>query len=358
MSLAFEHVLLSMLPVAVVVIDGEGQVQNANPQAHSLLNCVLVGRLWRDIVHQVFKPQANDGCEVSLADGKMVSITTQALTDEPGQIIVLSDLTETRQMQEQVAKDRQLKEMGKMVASLAHQVRTPLSAALIYASTISHKDINRDQVQHFAKKLKVRLQNIEQQIKDMLLCAKGGNLVLSVKSLTEFLLELQEACIDRVQVANVKLAIFNYCGDVKIKCHNDTLLGAFCNIINNAIESGSDDLQITITAKLHQHSVLIAIEDNGSGMDQETLDQVTEPFFTTRRNGTGLGLDIVRAVIDEHDGRFVIASTIGVGTKITMTIPEYRVTNVNDKSMHGKMTAIPSSRGLIPSGHNAAGSSR
>lgn len=316
--------LISMLPTAIIVIDGEGVVQHANPAAEELLHCPLIGNNWRDIVQQAFKPQASDGCDVSLADGRLVNITTKALPDQPGQLIVLNDLTDTRRLQQQIARDQQLKEMGKMVASLAHQVRTPLSAALIYASTISRKEMTKEQVGQLAQKIKVRLQNIEQQVKDMLLCAKGGHLPLSTVKLSDFLDQLQDSSVDRIHLANAKLAVFNHCGEAYLKCHTDTLLGAFFNLINNALENAKDNLQLTVTATVQQQKyIVIQVEDNGQGMDKATVSKVTEPFFTTRQDGTGLGLDIVRAVVDEHHGQLHIESQKGIGTKVTIALPKY-----------------------------------
>ena len=165
--------LLDLLPGGVVVIDGRGIVDEANPAALDLLGADLVGRLWRDVIAQRFAPRGDDGHEVSLRDGRRVAIATRSLESEPGQLVLLTDLTETRRLQEQLARHQRLSSLGRMVASLAHQVRTPLSAALIYASHLQQGALNPDQQSRFAGRLKARLEDMERQVRDMLVFARG-----------------------------------------------------------------------------------------------------------------------------------------------------------------------------------------
>jgi two-component system sensor histidine kinase FlrB len=131
----FSH-LLSVMPAGVLVIDHRGTVSLANKQASALLEEPLEGQLWRDVIARAFRPQADDGHEVSMRNGKRVKIDISPLTEEKGQLIVITDLTETRQMQQRLSHMQRLSSLGKMVASLAHQVRTPLSSALLYAENI------------------------------------------------------------------------------------------------------------------------------------------------------------------------------------------------------------------------------
>lgn len=125
--------LLDLLPGGVIVIDGQGHVREANPAACELLGAPLVGELWRQVIARSFAPREDDGHEVSLRDGRRLSIATRSLDAEPGQLVLLNDLTETRRLQGQLARHERLSSLGRMVASLAHQIRTPLSAALLYA---------------------------------------------------------------------------------------------------------------------------------------------------------------------------------------------------------------------------------
>lgn len=96
--------LLSLLPGGVIVIDEEGRVREANPAACDMLGLPLEGELWRHVITRCFAPREDDGHEISLKDGRRLSIATRSLDAEPGQLVLLNDLTETRHLQDQLAR--------------------------------------------------------------------------------------------------------------------------------------------------------------------------------------------------------------------------------------------------------------
>ncbi len=148
-----------------------GVVREANPAAIDLLGQPLLGMLWRHVISRCFAPREDDGHEVSLKDGRRLSIATRSLDAEPGQLVLINDLTETRHLQEQLARHERLSSLGRMVASLAHQIRTPLSAAMIYASHLTERELPVETQQRFAARLKDRLHELEHQVRDMLVFA-------------------------------------------------------------------------------------------------------------------------------------------------------------------------------------------
>ncbi len=164
--------LLDLLPGGVIVIDSHGFVCEANPAARELLGEPLEGELWRQVIARCFAPREDDGHEISLKDGRRLSIATRSLEGEPGQLVLLNDLTETRRLQDQLARHERLSSLGRMVASLAHQIRTPLSAALLYASHLNEQTLPVETQQRFAGRLKERLHELEHQVRDMLVCCK------------------------------------------------------------------------------------------------------------------------------------------------------------------------------------------
>jgi two-component system sensor histidine kinase FlrB len=87
--------------------------------------------------------------------------------------LLLTDLTETRALQQRLSRHQRLSEMGRMMSSLAHQIRTPLSAAMLYAGHLCDSDLSQEQTRRFSYKLLDRLQHLEQQVKDMLIFVRG-----------------------------------------------------------------------------------------------------------------------------------------------------------------------------------------
>ncbi|WP_368665597.1 histidine kinase dimerization/phospho-acceptor domain-containing protein, partial [Arthrobacter sp. GMC3] len=138
-----------------------------------LLGEPLVGHPWREVIARCFAPRRDDGHEISLRNGRRLSIATRSLAGEPGQLVLLTDLTETRRLQDQLARHERLSSLGRMVASLAHQIRTPLSTALLYASHLEQGGLSEQQQQRFAGSLKARLHELEHQVRDMLIFARG-----------------------------------------------------------------------------------------------------------------------------------------------------------------------------------------
>ncbi len=134
--------LLNFLPGGVVVLDSSGRVSECNPAAIDLLGEPLEGERWRDVIARSFMPRRDDGHEVSLHDGRRISIGTRNLGAD-GQIILLTDQTETRRLQTELSRHERLSALVKMMSALAHQIRTPLSAAMLYSGHLCNEFARR-----------------------------------------------------------------------------------------------------------------------------------------------------------------------------------------------------------------------
>lgn len=324
--------VLAVLPAGVVMLNGHGQVFQTNPAAEQLLGEALIGRLWVEVIQEAFAPREDDGHEVSLRDGRRVSITTSSLTGGRGQLILLQDMTETRELQSALSRHERLSSMGKMVASLAHQLRTPLSTALLYSGHLQKAGLPDDKRQRFAHKLTDRLRHMDRQIKDMLIFAKGethmaqrvtlGQLLGSIRQAVEPVLDRAGACCDW------SLPAQDEASQVFMVVSEDSLVGAILNLVNNALEVSVPPPPLrlhveyveTLPQQVGKH-VLMCLMDEGPGIDEALLNKVNEPFFTTKSQGTGLGLAIVRAVIEAHKGRFWLQSVPEQGTRAWIALP-------------------------------------
>lgn len=311
--------LLDLLPGGVIVIDGQGVVREANPVARSLLGRPLVGMLWREVIARNFAPREDDGHEISLKDGRRLSIATRSLQGEPGQLVLLADLTETRRLQDQLARHERLSSLGRMVASLAHQIRTPLSAALLYASHLSEQDLPFEQQQRFAGRLKERLHELEHQVRDMLVFARGELPLPDRIAPGVFFDALRRAAEPHLLGMTVRWQCDARQGE--LLCNRDTLVGAVLNLIENAIQAGGRETCLKIHLHARGNSLRLCVSDNGPGIDKATLARLGEPFFTTKTTGTGLGLAVVQAVVRAHQGELRLRSRVGRGTCATLVMP-------------------------------------
>lgn len=316
--------LLDFLPGGVIVLDARGRVVQSNPAAEMLLGSSPEGKPWRKVIAESFAPQNDDGLEVTTITGRRVSVSTSSL-EHDGQIVLLTDQTETRNLQAHLSRNERLSAMGKMVSALAHQIRTPLSAATLYVGHLCDDSLSEDIHKKFAGKALQRLQHMEKQVRDMMLFVKSElplNDILTVDQLEQ---ELRAAAEVTLQGSRISCEWKNTAGSRSIKCHKAALVSSLMNLVNNAVQSAEAEVSLRISfllKKQHDTGLLeVSVVDNGLGMSPQTLEKVKEIFTTTKPQGTGLGLAVVRSVAKAHGAEFTLKSSQGRGTKALILMP-------------------------------------
>lgn len=338
MSNRMEHILQAM-PSGVVIINGDGIVTDTNPVAEQLLGMTLVGARWLDIIHTAFAPQDDDGHEVSLKNGRRVKFAITPLTPEPGQLIVLTDLTETRLLQKNLSHLQRLSALGKMVATLAHQVRTPLSAALLYASNLASPKLSDAARSKFQQKLVDRLNELERQVNDMLLMAKGRQDALGEAiGLTDVMDNVMANC-EPIAVQKGCGLTFNDASTGQLLANSNALSSAINNLLMNSMEAGATHIHVFASDLGEQ--LRLDVIDNGKGLDANMQQKVLEPFFTTKAQGTGLGLAVVQSVVRNHGGEIRLSCLPGKGCTVSLVFPRAKTspnTHSLDAENHAAIT--------------------
>ena len=317
--------LLDALPGGVIVLDGAGVVQDCNPAAVALLGEPLCGVVWRDVVCRAFAPQAAEDGEAALRDERRVNVSTRPLVAEPGQILLLQDVTETRALQERVNRHQRLSAMGEMVARLAHQIRTPLAGALLYVSHLARPGLSPAELQRVTDKIRTRLRHLEHMVNDMLLFARGGANAAEEIALQALIEAFAQALEPQLQACAGRLDIAAGVPDVRLHGNREALLGALLNLGTNAIQACGQGARLSLEARACGADVQIALRDNGPGVSQHVRDHLFEPFFTTRPDGTGLGLAVVRAVVAAHHGAVWVESQSGSGATFVVQLSSAQV---------------------------------
>jgi two-component system, sensor histidine kinase FlrB len=321
--------VLQALPAAVILLDQRGIVYQANPAAISMLAEPLLNQPWFTVINRCFQPRSDDGLEVSLKDGRRVKLQISALLThteytQPGQLIMLTDLTETRQLQSRLSHLQRLSTLGKMMATLAHQIRTPLSAAMLYAQNLANPRATLQVQQQFQQKLLSRLQDLEQQVGDMLLFARSGSAQqVSIFTLSQLIEQLN---------SGVEALLLQHQGELTLQCADDSscllgnqnaLCGALQNLIQNSIQAAGSGAKMVLQLAPSRESkdmLSIRLSDNGPGVSAALQSSLFEPFVTGRANGTGLGLAVVQAVAHSHQGSVRYIPT-GQGACFEMLLP-------------------------------------
>lgn len=334
-----QHVaIFDAMPNGLLVLNNKGKVIQANAQANSLLGVPLLQQSWRDIIDQAFEPKANDGHEVSLKNGLLVKVSTSPLANQLGQLIVITDLTETRLLQARLSHMQRLSSLGRMVATLAHQIRTPLSSAMLYAANLRAQDIPVAAREKFSSKIVDRLKELETQVNDMLIFAKSGDqqvienlsLLNVVDSVAENITGIEEKYGHRLQyqfsVAKSELASYQVLGN-KV-----ALRGALENLIHNAFQVTPTDKNVTLMIDVTtENNCQISIIDEGTGLPENHIAQVFTPFFTTKTHGTGLGLAVVHSVAKSHNGHVTAQNNALQGATFMLSIPCQLINHPTEK---------------------------
>lgn len=330
------QLLVQVLPTGVVELDQRGYVAKANPVAVSMLGEPLIGQRWLDIVTRSFRPRSDDGLEVSLHDGRRVKLAITSLDPLAGQLIVLTDLTETRQLQSRLSHLQRLSGLGKMMASLAHQIRTPLASAMLYAQNLTNSKLNAESRSQFSNKLLSRLQDLEQQVNDLLLFARAGReQQVAELSMQQLLTEVYSSVEALVVAEQGHIAVELPNPDLQVLGNHTALTGALANLIHNALQHAGPGAKIDLSAAPDARGqfVVLAVEDRGPGVPHELQQQIFEPFFTTRNNGTGLGLAVVQAVAHSHHGSVRCLNGTHGGARFEMRLPIYQAVDAETQKV-------------------------
>jgi len=318
--------LIEMMPTGLVMLDGDGVVVKINKVARGLLDEPILGQPWFNVIARSFKPRADDWHEVSLKDGRRVKLEIASLGEQPGQLIMITDLTETRLLQDKVGQMQRLSSLGRMVSTLAHQIRTPLSAAMLYSANLSNRKLSDTARSTFQEKLSSRLRDLEQQVNDMLLFSKSGNeQVVNSLSVNELINDSVQSMDALIIKANAKVNLHLPNNDHTILANKSALTGAIQNLLHNALQA-TGTLQneqgvINIQVYGKNDAVYISVKDNGPGINSEKIDKIFEPFYTSSSQGTGLGLAVVKSVVEAHQGDVSYLSKVGEGAHFCLKLP-------------------------------------
>lgn len=313
------NILLEAAPAAIVVVDRRDRIDRYNPAAMDFFPTLSWGRLWSEVCREGVLLTERD--EWRLRDGRRISISSTSL-DESGNLFIMMDVSETRELQDRVNRQERLAAMGEMAAQLAHQVRTPLSAAMLYAGRIAEGDLDPRQTAGFAEKLLSRLHHTEKLIADMLAFARGGRFVPQLVDLSRVVRDAADMIAPRFRDSEGAIEVHLEIEAAQVAGNHDALTGALGNLLENAVQHGGPGVvvQVGLGGEGAGH-YLISISDSGPGIPEAIRDRIFEPFFTTRPRGTGLGLAVVHAVVTEHHGQISCHCGKEGGTTFRILLP-------------------------------------
>lgn len=311
--------LLEALPAAVVLVDGRDRIDRFNPAAEILFSGLAWGRRWSEVRNENLLSTTNTG-DWLLRGGARVNVSCQPLGDG-GQILVVIDVTEQRELEQRLLRQDRLSDMGEMAAQLAHQVRTPLATALLYGGQLGRPGLSDQQRARFASQLVDGLRHTEKLVSDMLAFSRGGNFIASPLRLREVLLQAEQTMQPRLDAESAHLYLSLGVGDDDALGNRDALVGVLCNLIDNSLNHAGRGAAIWIDLQRVEGKARIRVEDDGPGIPTDVRKRIFDPFFTTRERGTGLGLAVAQTVLLSHGGSIHACNSTRGGACFELKLP-------------------------------------
>ena len=310
--------MLDALPGGVIILDDQETITEANPQARTLLGEPLEGQSWTKI-EQRGRFNAQGTFEIR---GRRLNISTCPLPGGEETIVLVSDITAQHTLQRELGRKTRLSSLGEMAARLAHQIRTPLSSTILYVEQLS-KDLDPEKRERICKALKGQLSQTETLITSMLGFVRGGSLLcLEPAHVKDIVEEARLSCEGVLETSGASLSTNKINPNLTVLAAPAELASVIANMIQNAIQVCDQKPEIEVWAgAVNQHMMLIRVSDNGPGIPDDIIDQVFDPFFTTRAAGTGLGLAVLASVVQRHGGTVHAANRESGGAQFTILLP-------------------------------------
>jgi two-component system, sensor histidine kinase FlrB len=290
--------LVEGLPGGVLLLDRQGTIEECNPAALALLGEPLLGQSFAAVLARSIA-NAGIGEHTQLRSGRFVNISRRDLSGG-GEVVLLTDVTESHQMQVLLTRQQRLMTLGELAAGLAHQIRTPLAAALLYASQMNLPARSSEDMARCAERTVSSLKQLDKLVNDMLAFAHGGATreAVSVSALLEQVAQWLRPALR----AGVRLTIRTQAPDLMVRANAPSLVSAVLNLATNALQAAPAELDLELLARRVDGRAQIVVTDNGPGVPEHIRERIFEPFFTTRSRGNGIGLAIVRSVVEAHRG--------------------------------------------------------
>jgi two-component system, NtrC family, sensor histidine kinase PilS len=347
---AFHENIVRSISSGVFTADATGAITSFNPAAQELTGYAagqVVGRSWREIFNWHPNHPADDEptgalpaltrfeveCKSAKANRLVLGMTVSPLHEQgeqDGLVGVFKDLTHIRELEAEMRRKEWLANLGEMSAGMAHEIRNPLGA-LAGAMQMLRKDSSADATDRRLMDIAIReATRLDAIITEFLQYARPPELNLAEHNINKILAETldlvqHEARIRKKITITTSLAV----GALVVQVDQNQMRQVFWNLATNAFDAMPEGGQLTITTGCRHIDVSgrkgdvveIAFQDTGEGIAKEHLDKIFLPFFTTKSEGSGLGLAAVHRIVDLHGGWIKVESQPQHGTGFVVCLP-------------------------------------
>ncbi|HMB67671.1 MAG TPA: ATP-binding protein [bacterium] len=337
--------ILQTLRGGLLKIDGSGRIVLANPACAEILE-TTVEALEGKTAAEVFPPHAREILDaapsaegrlddletyVITARGRHVSVSLRASTlqgeAEDGTLVLLSDLSRRKEVEEEVRRVDRLAALGRLSAGVAHEVRNPLAGIRTTAEILRGRIDDDDDRARFVDVILEETARLDRIVGSLLQFAKPPEPRPEPADLVALLSRAARLAAGRAADRGVTVRVAEAARLPSARVDRDQILQVVLNLVLNAVDAAPAGGEIRLSAETAPpDSVRILVEDDGPGVPAAVRERIFDPFFTTKAGGTGLGLSISQGIVARHSGSLRMEET-GTGTRAVVTLPSAAARN-------------------------------
>lgn len=338
---AFTDILVSSLPVGLIATDSSGAIQVCNEAAAEILGGdrqAILGKmpfitLPQGLVQmfsgksegEVVQRQREFLLESIAGKPRMLQLASVVVQDDDlhfaGEVLLIRDLTEVKLLEKELQRSERLAALGKMAAGVAHELRNPLSSIKGLAVLLKSHFAEPGREAETADVLVKEVERLNRSIGELLDYAKPGQLNKESASIAAIL--RKTVSLIRIDAEAYGIAIDLLLGDdlPEMLVDQDKLNQVFLNLLLNAIQAMPNGGRLGVRLERDDRNMIVRIRDTGVGILPENLQRVFDPYYTTKNDGTGLGLAMSAKIVEEHGGQIKIFSTPKEYTEVRVILP-------------------------------------
>ena len=335
----FSEALVKNMPIGLIAMDEQGKIATCNEKAQAVLKASCSDSLGREALTLLPAPLQKILAELPASGGFLerdIQLTSAqgkeqiweaiaaGLMDEgipAGRILLLRDVTNIRQLENEVTRSRHLNSIGSLAAGVAHEIRNPLSSIKGFAVYLKERLAGNKEDEETADIMIAETERLNRVIGQLLEFARP----LALKKEKVQFVDLVQHTIKLIAADAKKNKISVEIDAAEemplVEVDPDKIKQVLLNIFLNCLAAMKDGGKLTIELALKTDNLNVIISDNGAGINESDLPKIYDPYFTSKPAGTGLGLAVVQKIMEAHGGRINVESIVGQGTRVSLHFP-------------------------------------
>lgn len=329
--------VIESIPVGIVTLDARDRIVSCNKNTEELFGYSLAELQEKELQETLPNCASTiaDACGTLFeypTDGRHLDgstiplrISCSPLADPEnqriGKVLVIRDMSTIRDLELQLERSRRMAALGKMAAGIAHEIRNPLGTLRGFAQFFGKLDNSSEDNSKYSELMVSEIDRLNHTVSGLLQFSRPREPQFREIGIDD----LFKKIITLMKTDFINHGVQFHCRTntgIKVKADPDLILQVLMNLLRNSINATKAGDEISLDCTEDEHQARIVVADTGFGMSEEEREKMFDPFFTTNRTGTGLGLAVSHQILEQHHGTFEVITAKERGTSITMVLPK------------------------------------